>query len=100
MQHAPGKPNDDRADEHLHGHVCELVILHWSKLPAIHVKEVSECIDLQCDKDERQQPERNLNVETNADVEIEQCQKNKNKDRIESEREIKHFGKEGCAAAD
>ena len=40
--------------EHLHHHVCKLVVLHWSKLPAIHAEKVSECIDLECEEDERQ----------------------------------------------
>ena len=35
---------------HLHHHVCKLVVLHWSKLPAIHAEKVSECIDLSAKK--------------------------------------------------
>src|SRR6185369_8076327 len=97
MQHPAGKPNDDWADEHLHGHVCELVILHWSKLPAVHAKEVSECIDLQCQEDEREQHDWDLNVKTNADVGIKQRQKNNDEERVEGEREITHLCQESRA---
>src|SRR6185369_1271555 len=97
MQHPAGKPNDDWADEHLHGHVRKLVILHWSKLPAIHAKEVSERIDLQREEDEPEQHDWDLNVETNANVEIKQCQKNNDEERVECKREITHLREEGCA---
>src|SRR4026207_934630 len=43
LQDAPGEPNDDRADEHLDHHVCKLVVLHWTKLPAVPAEKVSEC---------------------------------------------------------
>src|SRR5262249_54811957 len=97
LQHAASQPNDDRADEHLHRRVCKLVVLHWPKLPAIHVKEVSECVDLQCEKDERQECQRDLNVETNANVCIKHCQEDNDEDRVEGERQITHLQKEGCA---
>jgi len=54
LQYSSDQPNDDRTDQHLHCQVCELVILHWPKLMAVHVKEVSERINLQRCEDESQ----------------------------------------------
>jgi hypothetical protein len=52
VQHIAHEPNDDWTNEHLDQHVRELVVLHWSKLSPVQAKEVSECVDLQRQKDE------------------------------------------------
>src|ERR1044072_8208100 len=54
-QHIAHEPDDDRANQHLYGHVRELVVMHWSKLAPVHAEEISECIDLQREKNESQE---------------------------------------------
>src|SRR5689334_8878174 len=66
LQQSIDQPDDQRTDEHLDHRVRELIVLHWSKLPAIHTKEISQRVHLQREEHKSEQQQRNSHVVTNT----------------------------------